>query len=410
MQKCGHLVCGGVQLGRRLDTHLLSTLRSIESRRLLVSDARGSTRIMQEMDEIMEENSMRKKKLAWRFARLANWKSRQDLTDQLIKNIVYQNDGDKSGLIGLNKPYGLPNNPAKDIPYSVTGCLTDLAEHLNIEKLEVVKTVDRYASGITLLAPSKSTKDKLKKVERKGNVDRQLRSSNLCLVKGHANLDARKTCRVKMKEFPTVENPLFSKIHKEPIIICDDGGSSSGWKLQKNQESLRHLDVRTLGRSSQVSLSLVTLAPSSTRNHFMRVWLADSGHPVLGDQLYDYRLRTILGRKVKVSGEHSQSNRIQKLSPAIMNLLGLSKGEEWRVPAFIHCWREYLPNWFGPGNHLTIYAPPPEHFVQALKESGISFSFEMFIKTDTVVTFDQKKKKAKTIADIVEDEGNVTER
>ena len=43
---------------------------------------------------------MRKKKLAWRFARLANWKSRQDLTDQLIKNIVYQNDGDKSGLIG----------------------------------------------------------------------------------------------------------------------------------------------------------------------------------------------------------------------------------------------------------------------------------------------------------------------
>ena len=48
--------------------------------------------------------------------------------------------------------------------------------------------------------------------------------------------------------------------------------------------------------------------------------------------------------------------------------------------------------------------------VQALKESGISFSFEMYIKTDTVVTFDQKKKKAKTIADIVEDEGNVTER
>ena len=34
----------------------------------------------------------------------------------------------------------------------------------------------------------------------------------------------------------------------------------------------------------------------------------------------------------------------------------------------------------------------------------------MLIKTDTVVTFDQKKKKAKTIADIVEDEGNVTER
>jgi len=402
-------MCYGVQLGQRIDTQLFCTIRNIESRRLLVSDARGSTRILQDMDEIMEENSTRKKKLAWSFERLASWKSRQDLTAQLIKNIVYQNDIDKSGLIGLNKPYGLPNYPAKDIPYSVAGCLTDLAEHLNIEKLEVVKTVDRYASGITLLAPSKSTKDKLKKVERKGNVDRQLRSSYLCLVKGHANLNARKTCRVKMQEFPTVENPLFSKVHKEPIIICDDGGNSSGWKLQKNQESLRHLDVRTLGRSSQTSLSLVTLAPSSTRNHFMRVWLADSGYPVLGDQLYDYRLKTILGRKVKVSSEHSQSSRIQKLSPAIMKLLGLSKGEEWRVPAFIHCWREYLPNWFGPGNNLTIYAPPPQHFIQALKESGISFSFEMFIKTETEVTFDQKNKKAKTIAEIEEDDENITE-
>ena len=38
---------------------------------------------------------------------------------------------------GLNKPYGLPNNPAKDIPYSVTGCLTDLAEHLNIGNIYV---------------------------------------------------------------------------------------------------------------------------------------------------------------------------------------------------------------------------------------------------------------------------------
>ena len=38
---------------------------------------------------------------------------------------------------GLNKLYGLPNNPAKDIPYSVTGCLTDLAEHLNIGNIYV---------------------------------------------------------------------------------------------------------------------------------------------------------------------------------------------------------------------------------------------------------------------------------
>ena len=33
----------------------------------------------------------------------------------------------------------------------------------------------------------------------------------------------------------------------------------------------------------------------------------------------------------------------------------------------------------------------------------------MFIKTETEVTFDQKKKKAKTIAEIEEDDENITE-
>ena len=59
----------------------------------------------------------------------------------------------------------------------------------------------------------------------------------------------------------------------------------------------------------------------------------------------------------------------------IFSRLGIEKGEVWRVPTFLHLWREYLPGWLGKGGDVTIRAPPPAHFIQAQLFKINSFHF-----------------------------------
>jgi hypothetical protein len=44
---------------------------------------------------------------------------------------------------------------------------------------------------------------------------------------------------------------------------------------------------------------------------------------------------------------------------------GLEKGEEWRLPKFLHHWRLHLPGWLAKGEDLTLLAPPPLYYKQA---------------------------------------------
>jgi hypothetical protein len=47
-----------------------------------------------------------------------------------------------------------------------------------------------------------------------------------------------------------------------------------------------------------------------------------------------------------------------------MTRLGLEKGEEWRLPKFLHSWRLHLPGWLAKGEALTVVAPPPPYFLE----------------------------------------------
>jgi hypothetical protein len=47
-----------------------------------------------------------------------------------------------------------------------------------------------------------------------------------------------------------------------------------------------------------------------------------------------------------------------------MTRLGLEKGEEWRLPKFLHSWRLHLPGWLAKGEALTVVALPPPYFLE----------------------------------------------
>ena len=94
------------------------------------------------------------------------YKSCQEMAKDLAKNIVYYDKKyDQSGLIAINKPAGLPLKTSKDA-IGLEDAMPELAHLLGVEKIIVVKSVHKYASGCVLLA---SKEDRVKQIQRSVN-------------------------------------------------------------------------------------------------------------------------------------------------------------------------------------------------------------------------------------------------
>merc|ERR1712226_389727 len=154
-----------------------------------------------------------------------------------------------------------------------------------------------------------------------------------------------------------------------------------------------HVHCSSQTNSSKVSLSLVEVQPSTTGNNFIQVYMVDAGFPVLGDPLYDYRARSMLGYQVKLTTSHTAAKRSQILPPVMLDLMGLKKGEEWMVPRMVHLHRLHLDSWLGKDTHLTVFAPPPDHFRRTCKTLGINLDYKALAERDTLISWDTKPKK-----------------
>ena len=314
------------------------------------------------------------------YQRLCAWKGVNELVDILHKNVVYyEPDTDKSGLVVINKPYGLAAHKAEDSSFCLNDCLGSLATKLEVEKLEIVKCAERFSSGITILGTSETTQTSFKKSMDRGLTGRALATSYLAIVKGQPNVRTVESVDRKMTACPEVNKPLFGSMHKEPVL------SRKLLKHNVNRNNVKrvHVAINSLARSAQ-GAGVVELSPSSTGKHFIPVYLADIGHPLLGDQMYDYRARTMLGQKVKLSTAHTNAKRMQVLPTHLLELLGMSKGEEWMLPKLLHQHRIFLPDWLGRDKSLTVYAPPPPHWLKTCKVLGINFNYKEVAQKDTV--------------------------
>ena len=65
-----------------------------------------------------------------------------------------------------------------------------------------------------------------------------------------------------------------------------------------------------LSRSGRGPAALVFVQPTSTRGHFMQVYLADLLSPVLGDDVYSYRAKMIMNVMTKVG--HERAPHVQR--------------------------------------------------------------------------------------------------
>ena len=95
------------------------------------------------------------------------------MAQDLSKNIVYYDKiYDKSGLIVINKPAGVPLKSSKDA-IGLEDCLPDLSQILGVEKITVVKTVHRFASGCVLLSSKEKKFNQIKRAVNRSGIHDQ---------------------------------------------------------------------------------------------------------------------------------------------------------------------------------------------------------------------------------------------
>jgi len=327
------------------------------------------------------------------YQRMCAWKDTSKVVESLYKNVVYHEpESDRTGLVVINKPYGLALHKADDSAYCLYDCLGDLARKLEVEKLEVMKCAERFSSGITLLSTSKDTVTAYKKSVSRLQTHRILSTSYLAMVKGQPDIENIETVDRIMTDCPDVNKPLFGSMHKEPVLsrnlVKFYGGKN------KNKVKRVHVSISSLARSAQ-GCGVVEISPSSSGNHFIPVYLADVGYPLLGDQMYDYRAKSMMGQRVKLSTAHTNAKRMQVLPTHLLDLLGMAKGEEWMMPKMLHLHRIFLPGWLGRDKDLTVFAPPPPHWVDTCKVLGLHFDHKVVAKEDKVKHWDPRVRSKK---------------
>lgn len=316
------------------------------------------------------------------------------LAKQLHDNIVF-NDSKCSGLIVVNKPFGLSLLPGETEDVSLTCALPELASHLNVSNISVIKSSGRFISGCTLLnAGGERTLKHVTKCMTKNRANRKLWAKYLAITNGIPRISGvLETVDVSLETIKTKKN-LKGGTYKEPVIQRELVSSTKirvGKKYGKNREtnSLQMNRVSVVAdivaRSRGNLTALVSIQPSGNEWNFICAYMANLLSPIIGDSQFSYRVKTILGNPVKVSHENSPiGHNTNNLSRVLLGQLGVNPLDEIHLPVHLHHFRTHLAGFFGQED-LNIYAPLPKYFVNSTNSLEINLSYKELETSDEIL-------------------------
>ncbi|XP_045133597.1 mitochondrial mRNA pseudouridine synthase RPUSD3-like isoform X2 [Portunus trituberculatus] len=275
------------------------------------------------------------------YNRLFPWQSSQELAEHLRNTEVYNNDG----LIALNKPYGVgmtkldrskatgPHTTVETLNMGITlphvpamsQVLPFLKEQYAADHLEIVKSTERWSSGLMLLSTSSKLTEKIQK----------------CLRRCKAMSQPAMTYRAITVGLPSPAS-IATKVATKLEYVHNTG------KVIKAQVS---------------------------KWHFLRVWATYCYSPILGDHLYSGRVKTLMGRKIIVS-HHNTYLEPQNLPDNLYSKLALPPRSSEMVPCHLHLSTVTLCQFSKDKSDLVLSAAPPEHFMWTCKQLGLQPSDE----------------------------------
>lgn len=293
------LTIGADEAGQRIDNFLLRMLKGVPKSHIYRIVRSGEVRVNKGRIDVTYRlaagDVLRIPPV--RVAEKADTSTAVAAAEHVEIPVIFEDDA----LIALNKPSGLAVHGGSGLSFGVIELLR--AQRPQARFLELVHRLDRDTSGILLVAKKRSALTKLHEMLRDNH---QIDKRYLALVAGGWP-HTRNHVKLKLLKYETPEG-------ERRVKVSEDGLSS-------------HTVVNR--RQVWADCSLVECELKTGRTHQIRVHLAQSGHPILGDDKY---------------GDPAVNRALQKR--------GLRR-------MFLHAWRLTLIHPL-TGDKLELEAPLPD--------------------------------------------------
>lgn len=314
------------------------------------------------------------------YNRLHPWQSPQELAEYLRSTEVYNKDG----LIALNKPYGIgmkktdrskatePQTTVETLNMGITPpdtpamsqVLPLLQEQYAAYHLEIVKSTERWSSGLMLLSTSPKLTEKVQKCLRRSKAMSQPAMTYRAITVGLPNPTSVATKVATKLEY--VHNT-----GKVPVIVKTYSMSAAKAGMVKPVR----VEHKLLQFNDKLDASLLEIKAQVSKWHFLRVWAAHCYSPVLGDHMYSGRVKALMGRKILVS-PHNACLKPQKLPDNLYSKLALPAESAEIVPCHLHLSTISLCQFNKDKTDLLLCAAAPEHFMWTCKQLGLQSAEE----------------------------------
>uniref|UniRef100_A0A8D8LLZ4 RNA pseudouridylate synthase domain-containing protein 4 n=1 Tax=Cacopsylla melanoneura TaxID=428564 RepID=A0A8D8LLZ4_9HEMI len=289
----------------------------------------------------------------------------EDLVSALERSTIFF---DKHLLV-LNKPYGLKkqlpvdfspspptfvklNSAAASLEeYSLQDALPFLCDIFKVPKLTVVKSPDRYMSGVTVLAATDKAVDLFTKCIRRARASLIFPTYQAVCV-GTPNVkDETHTLGVVM-ETRKEHRALIDRFKEKKIVFVNTWSKND---IKRADIALLRIHHKVLASTPDECASLIQVSSNWNRAHCVRTFLAAQLlTPVLGDHVCSSRVKYVFDKPVR-GDVWNVDHTMQYLPTKLKEKLKVKrKNEELTIPEHIHLSRLVLPAYYKDKQSLVL--------------------------------------------------------
>lgn len=314
-------------------------------------------------------------KLVHPFNSMYPWQTLEEFVENLEKRVIFN---DKK-LIAIDKPWGVAYHKANKTlykPYSfetlslIPGeprfCMNDalplLEERLELDKLEYVKTIDRYSSGVILLCTNPRSKARIRRCINRSKTDRVPLYSFQCIAQGFPAIQGNELSekiRIKLRDLDELAD------YKEPIIVPE-----KFHRKEQDRGYLTRVSLKINSINKLNSASYLNVCTNQLRWNFVRCYVAHKAAFVIGDLRFSANIKRILGETVlETTNSFYKNNRIEPMNRSMLRALKVRSNR--KVPLMLHLDSIYLERYTGGKDLVIKTARLPDHFQFALDRLGL---------------------------------------